>query len=260
MRKIDTSPISNTAGMPAKAGVLNHLMLAYQETMQALSNSLIGNEYDPAKAYILYGCLNSGTSPAYIISAGAVFFNGEVYLVPAISFTISGNVAIGNIVTSFNSSAIGDPFQFTDGSSHNVLQIRTIVLSAGATGTGTIPDFSTWIAVPPVAMQNLLTAAFPSTYTISFLQDQSNFFTAGLGASATATLTWNFVGAIPGVVVRSKIVMAASSSITIATPAGSQIWAEGGTLQASKTNIMYATYLGKNEAGNDEVSYNIKSF
>lgn len=258
MKKIDTSSISNTAGMPAKAGVLNHLMQAYQEALQALSNSLIGNEYDATKVYVLYGCLNSGTSPAFIISAGAIFFNGEIYLVPAISFTISGNVAIGNIATAFATSAIGDPIQFTDGASHNVLQIRTAAISAGTTGTGTLPDFSAWLRVPPVAMQNTITATLPSTYTISFLQDQANFFTAAYNTSGN--LTWNFVGAIPGVVVRSKITLGASGSITILTPGGMQIYAEGGSLQASKTNIMYATYLGKNESGNDEVSYNVKSF
>lgn len=259
MKKIDTSFISGTAGMPAKAGVLNHLQQSYQEIFAAIVANLIGPEYDSAKVYTLYGCLNSGSGLTYVVSAGAIVFNGEVYLVDAQSFTaIAGQVAIANVGTTFATSAIGDPIQFTDGTNHNVLQIRKIILSAAGTGTGALPDLSNWIPVNSVTMQKLLVAAFGTTYSVKFTQDQAVFFTTGL-TSGAGTLTWDFTAAIPGTVVRLKIIAASGITFTVATPGGSEIICEAGAVTAAKTNIVYAVYLGKNQAGNDEVSYKVIS-
>lgn len=259
MKKIDTSVISSTAGMPAKAGVLNHFLQADQETVQAIGNSLLGPYYDPAKIYVLWGCNNTGSGLTYIISSGAVFYNGEIFLITATSFVASaGQVAVGNIDTAFATSAIGDPVQFTDGSTHNVLQIRTMALSAATSGSG-LADFTNWLRLNPVACNSNVAAAFGSGYTVNFRQDQSVFFTTGL-TSGAGTIAWDFQGAIPGTVVRLKIVASAGTSCSVATPAGSVIINESGTITGNKTNIFYACYMGKNDGGNDEVSYKVISF
>lgn len=259
MKKLDTSPISSTAGMPGKAGVLNHLQQSYQEILAAIVNNIIGAQYDPTIVYVLYGCANTGSGLSYVISAGAVFFNGEVYLVDATSFVaISGQVAISNIATTFATSAIGDPIQFTDGSSHSVLQIVKVVLSADASGAGALPDYSNWVLVNAAAMQTLIIAAFGSSYTIPFTQDQAIFFTAGLTAGA-GTLNWDFTDAVQGTVVRLKIVAASGTTFTVSTPGGSTIINESGSFTAAKTNIFYIVYLGVNDLGNHEVSYKVIS-
>lgn len=256
MKKVDTSFISTTAGLPAKAGVLNHLQEAHQETALAIGQALIGPEYDPAKIYVLYGCVNSGSGLSYIITAGAVFFNGEIYLVDAVSFVASaGQVAVGQLATTYATSAIGDPIQFTDGSSHNVLQIRKMVIAAAATAGNN--DFTAWLRVNQLKTENRLIAAFGSGIQVNFRQDQSLFFTTG-HTTGVATIGWDFNGAIPGTVVRLKVVMGSGTTLNIDTPAGSQIINETGTsTTANKTNIIWCCYVGKNDGGNHEVSYKV---
>jgi hypothetical protein len=142
MKKIDLSNISTGVGMPIKSGVLSHLQSAYQEVIDAIVKGNIGGGYDPTKYYVLYGCVNSTTAPIYTVSAGAIFFNGEIYLVDAFTFTATGsNVAVGTITTSFFSGTNADPITFTDGIARNVLQIRKIVFAAAASASSDV-DFS----------------------------------------------------------------------------------------------------------------------
>jgi len=156
MRKLDTSSITGSVGFPMKAGTLNHLQLAYQEVISAIGKCLSGSGYDPSKVYILNGCVNSGSGNTFNISAGAIFYNGEVYLVDATTFTVSGPsvTAVGIIpnpptVTtglSFYSDTIADPVQFTDGVTRNVHQIRKCVVQAGLSGSGAA-DYLNWVDV-----------------------------------------------------------------------------------------------------------------
>jgi hypothetical protein len=141
MKKIDLSNISTSVGMPIKSGVLSHLQSAYQEVIDAIVKGSIGGSYDPAKYYVLYGCENSTTAPIYTVSAGAIFFNGEVYLVDAFTFTSSGSdVAVGTITTTFFSGANADPITFTDSVARNVLQIRKVAFASAVSGSGDV-DF-----------------------------------------------------------------------------------------------------------------------
>lgn len=144
MRKLITSFIGPNVAQPIKQGTLDHLQLAYQEAITALGRSQIGNDYDPTKVYILYGCANSDTPPNYNISAGAVFYNGEVYLVDAVNF-VAADTAVGTITTSYYADPIADPVTFTDGVSHNVHEIKKMVVADAASGTGTA-DYDDWVS------------------------------------------------------------------------------------------------------------------
>lgn len=136
MKRLSTTPISDTAQMPIKKGTLEFLQDAYKECTDSLVKAIVGNSYDPSKAYVLYGCVDSGTGDNHIITAGAIFFNGEVYLVDATTFTTtSPNVPVLTIATTqFYTDA--DPVIFTDTTSHNVHDIRKIVIASGASGSG----------------------------------------------------------------------------------------------------------------------------
>ena len=79
MRKINTSNVNNTVGMPIKSGSIDHLQLAYQEALTALANSIIGRLPDTSNCYVLYGCVNTGSGLNFIISAGAIYYNSEIY-------------------------------------------------------------------------------------------------------------------------------------------------------------------------------------
>jgi len=137
MKKIITSGITTAVGMPIKSGTVEHLQAAYQEALTALARTNILS-YDASKIYVLYGCVNSGSGSNFVISAGAVFFNGEIYLVPAATFTTSGgNVAIGTITTTYFTATNADPVEFTDAILRSVHEIRQIVISSGTSGSGT---------------------------------------------------------------------------------------------------------------------------
>lgn len=144
MRKLLTNFIGAAVAQPIKKGTLDHVQLAYQEAINALAQSQIGSDYDPTKVYILYGCVNSDTAPNYDISAGAVFFNGEVYLVDAVVF-VAADTAVGTVTTSYFADATADPVTFTDGVAHNVHEIKKMVIADGVSGSGEA-DFEDWIS------------------------------------------------------------------------------------------------------------------
>ncbi len=134
MKKLDYSFITTGAAQPIKKGTLKHVQESYQEAIDAICRNLVSN---PSLMTVLFGCVNTGSGANFIISAGAVYFNGEVYLIDAATFTTSGsNVAVATITTTYYTDATADPVTFTDASTHNVHQIRKIVIAAGLSGSG----------------------------------------------------------------------------------------------------------------------------
>jgi hypothetical protein len=139
MRKIKTSDITTGVGMPIKSGTLDQLQLAYQEALDALAKYSVGlSANDSTNFHVLYGCVNSGSGTSYVISAGAIYYNGEIYLTDTQSITTTGsNVVVGTITTTYNTTN-ADPVTFTDSSSKYVHEIRKIVWSNAASGSGNI--------------------------------------------------------------------------------------------------------------------------
>lgn len=257
MRTLTTSNITSTAQMPVKSGTLEHIQLAYQEAITALGNSIIHRLPDNANFYILYGCVNSGSGLSYVISAGAIYYNGEVFLVDATTFTAtSGQVAVGNIsISQYGTNA--DPVTFTNGTSYNVHNIRKIAFASGVSGSG-ICDLANALQVPGILV-NEQVAALPASLTVFFKQDKATFFAS---APNNTTITFDFTNAVPGAVVRLKWSYGAGKTLTISTPTGSTIIRDSGNLAAvaSANNLLYFIYCGKNESGNDEVSYTLKQY
>lgn len=111
-------------------------------TLEALKNSLIntiGSIYSTSTAYVLEGCVNSGSGSNYVISAGAIFYNGEIFTVPSATFTSAGGqTAVGKIVITNPSP---DPILLKDGTSTSVHNVRQIVFASAVSGTG-ISDFA----------------------------------------------------------------------------------------------------------------------
>lgn len=139
MRKIDESKITSDKSMFFKQGTWTHLQKAYQEPIAETIKAMIGSTYDATKMYVLNGCVNSGSGSSFVISAGSVFYGGEVYLVDAATFTTSGSdVAVATITTTNNTTDYNaDPCEFSDGSLENVHNIRKVVIASGASGSGT---------------------------------------------------------------------------------------------------------------------------
>jgi len=141
MKKLSLTGITDSAQLKIKTGTLQFLQDANYEAFQAIVIGAIGANYSATTAYIIYGVKNSGSGLSYNISAGAIFYGGEIYLVDAVTFTASGSqVAVLSIVTT-QYTANADPVTLTDSSVVNVHNIRKIVISAGTSGS-TIADFS----------------------------------------------------------------------------------------------------------------------
>lgn len=137
MRKLNTSAITTAVAMPVKSGSLDHIQLAYTEAIREVAQSVIGPGYSGATVYILSGLVNGSTHPTYNISAGSVFFNGEVYLVDAANFTLAGGqVAVCKIVTTQFTGPNADGVVFNDGVSRNVHDIRKVQVVADLGGSG----------------------------------------------------------------------------------------------------------------------------
>lgn len=141
MKILNTAPISNISQFPVKKGTLQFLQDANKEAFAAVMISLIGPTYNLATVYILSGVLNSLTAPAYNISTGYGFYNGELFIIDATSFTALGsNVALFQINTT-QYTVDADPVTFTNTVIMNVHDIRKIQIVQGASGTG-IGDFT----------------------------------------------------------------------------------------------------------------------
>lgn len=255
MRKLSVSNITDTVAMPVKGGTLLHLQLAYQEALTAIANNVIGRSSNPSTGYILYGLVNSGSTGSMNVSAGAIYYNGEVFLVDAFTLTVA-DTAVANIVTtSYTTNA--DPVLFTDGVARNVHEIRKIVFSDGVSGSG-IFDFDDMLTSPLILRKDVQ-ASLPASYTVDFQQSKAVFFQA---ASVNTTITFDFTNAVPGATVRLKWTYGASRTLTINQPSGSEVIRDSGNLAAvaSANNLLYIIYLGLNEDGNHEVSYTLKQY
>ena len=150
MRYLDLSAVTTTIGMPQKSGTLAHIQTAYKEAIAQAIIALIGSGYSTSTMYILSGLVNSGTSSNWNISSGAVFYNGEVFIVNSSTGTITGSNVITLITSqSFYSAGVtADPVQFTDGISRNVHQINQMAISQGLSGSG-IANYSALVPILP---------------------------------------------------------------------------------------------------------------
>lgn len=167
MKKLILSGVSDSAQMPVKKGTLQFLQDANYEAFQATILGLIGATYDASAVYVIFGCVNSGSGNVYNISAGAVFYAGEIYLVDAAPFTASGSyVAVFSLATTqYMTNA--DPVTFSDSTSHNIHNITKMLISPAASGS-TIKDYSAKSAfnfyIPPQLILSASGATVSGTY------------------------------------------------------------------------------------------------
>jgi len=170
MRILDVSAITNTKQFFPKQGTLQFLQDAYKEQLNNLCLALLGSiAYSPTTAYVLFGCVNSGSGSNYVINAGAIFYNGEVFSVPAVSLTASGNVPVANITTT-QYTVNADPVTYSDSTTGNIHNIRTITIGLGASGSG-IADYSNFVNVNLVQPSQVLLKGGTTAFTPSLPTD-----------------------------------------------------------------------------------------
>lgn len=185
MRILDVSAITDSKQFFPKQGTLQFLQDAYKEQLNNLAQSLIqglGNTYNPSLVYVLWGCVNTGSGSTYNISAGAVLYNGEIYSVPAVNLTTSGNVPVANIsIAQYTTNA--DPITYSDGSNGNIHNIRTISIGLGTSGS-TISDYSAFVPLIFVIPNQVLLKGGTTAFTPAIATDPATkgYVDAAVGA------------------------------------------------------------------------------
>jgi len=115
MKNLLTNSISTTVGFPVKSGTLDFLQTASSEMLIAIARSIVGKGYSASVPYALYGCNNTGSGSSYVIQEGAILWNGVLYLVPAVSFTLTGGNSVFVTKSTTYVTTNADPVTFTDG-------------------------------------------------------------------------------------------------------------------------------------------------
>ena len=179
MKKIDITPIVSGVSMPFKKGTMKHLQESYQEAIAAIARiNMMGYVagYE-SFVFILYGCKNTGTGTSYIISSGAVYYNGEVFLVDAATFTTAtGEVAIGEIVTTNYTDITADPVEYSDGTTANVHQIRKVRFKSGPSDATW--NYSTMTRIDTMGSKILVGSSGAATFENSWVAESGGVFTA----------------------------------------------------------------------------------
>jgi hypothetical protein len=194
MRILDVSAITDSKQFFPKQGTLQFLQDAYKEQFNNLAQSLVqalGNTYSPSTIYVLWGCVNSGSGSTYNISEGAVLFNGEVFSVPAVNLTASGNVPVANIsVAQYTTNA--DPVTYSDATTANIHNIRTISIGLGASGS-TISDYSAFVFLQYVTPSQVLIKGSTTAFTPTIATDPVNkgYVDAQIGAKCVYAALYN---------------------------------------------------------------------
>ena len=164
MRIIDTTQIVDPGiQQPLIGPSLDFLTQNQLETLNSIVQSLIGGTYSATQVYVLYGCVVTGvTSGAgnFAMAAGAVFYGGEVYQVPAQSTIAvgSGNAVYSAQVISntntdpYDNTRALDPVLFSDGNARYVHKTRTWVASVAASGSNPVSGWiysyaPAWVAI-----------------------------------------------------------------------------------------------------------------
>ena len=129
---------------------LDHLQEAYNEQIRALAIANGTDDYPGVPGTgviakdILFGLQSTTVGSAFTANRGAIYHDGQIFFVPAASFTIGGGQY--PVLVETTTYATGDPTEFTDGNTYNIHQIKTATIVSGTTLTdnylGTFSDFT----------------------------------------------------------------------------------------------------------------------
>lgn len=151
MKILNISDISSSNAMPVKSGTLQFLQDAHKETVAGLITNILPNPIS-GTVYIISGCVNSGTGSVYNISAGVIYYNGEIFNFDGASFTLTGLQKTYARIETTQYITNADPVQFTDGVNRNVHNIRKFVVENTITSSG-LPEFINFVTVPSSSLR-----------------------------------------------------------------------------------------------------------
>ena len=226
MKNLLTNSISTTVGFPVKSGTLDFLQTASSEMLNALARSIIGRDFSTSVPYALYGCNNTGSGSSYVIEEGAILWGGVLYLVPAVSFTLTGgNSVYVSKSTSYVTSSVADPVTFTDGVARNVHADTKMSVYQSAMSPSPTQGFSYSSLVLIWEMEYITVSSYISTYYASGIAKYKKNKDGLVSLSGTVTLTTNTstfetlfsldVNYLPTSNIRIPVLMLNGSTVTI---------------------------------------------
>lgn len=134
---LNTSAIALGSAMPLKSGILDYL---YYDELQNMRNILAGitndNNLGSSTPFCVQGMTSSVVGSTYTITSGSLIYQARMYNSEPASVTLApGQVIVGTLTTTNPFLATNaDPVTFSDGSSHYVLDMVSVVWSAGISG------------------------------------------------------------------------------------------------------------------------------
>jgi hypothetical protein len=175
MKKLKTSIISSSARAPISNRTLDHIQESWSEIGEML---LKGVTSDTTGIIILHGCVPTVVGSSYAMTAGAAYYNGEFYSVPAFTTATApgGQTAVWAIEETYRS---GDPVEFKNSSgvsagTQNFHLIRRLKWQFGASGSG-IYDYNS----SSVKTFKSLTDKIDDTYSLPEDTDFDTMLTSG---------------------------------------------------------------------------------
>jgi len=190
MKSIDNNYITSTALQPFKKGTWSHLQSAYQEVFNAILRGHTDALNNFNTVFVIYGCKVSVSGGNYTVSAGAVYYNGTVYLMDAKGATAvpgGGNTYVCKIKTTYFTDATADPVTFTDSSAQNVHKIEKVEIEAGASGSG-IADYADFVGMPIATGGYLSLGSWTGSRPFDFQVDRNIYFSGSSSAGPTFDL------------------------------------------------------------------------
>ncbi len=136
MKKIKTTAIAGTVKAPYVKKTFEHYNEAIEEGDNAILRALMPTAWATGNIVKLFGAVVTATIPGTSsITAGAAYYNGEIYLIDANAslITTGSQTLVWVIETTY---ASGDPVQYSDGNNYDQHEIRKLKLQAGASGSG----------------------------------------------------------------------------------------------------------------------------
>lgn len=198
MKKIDTSEIAGAAKAPYIKATHDHYKESIQETTASIIKGLLGT-YTTNDIIVLYGCVVTPTIPGTSsITAGAVYYNGEIYAVDASAslITTGSQTLVWSVATTYIAS--DSSLTWSDGTIRDLHQIDKFVLTGAASLSG-LADYNGATVKPFLKTSNIALAVGGGWVALSntnYRKDNNGLVTISGGVDGTAA-TVNLIAVLP---------------------------------------------------------------
>lgn len=158
MKKLDWTAVTASNGLVFEEQTFEHMNNGHKDSYISFVKANIPSAMHTGKLVILYGCVDSGTHPARNLSAGAVYYNGEIYQVDAASFTTTGlQIGIWTLVDVDSGSTESTIKTATSSFLSHVLVNSKFVFAAGASLSGTFDEDSSSVVRYDTGIETIYT-------------------------------------------------------------------------------------------------------